>query len=401
MIQLAISGACGKMGQTLAELAKEQADAFSVVAGVDPRCEEGAAFPAPVVAAPQALPQGIEVLVDFSLPVALPTLLAYAEEQGVALVLAATGYSKQDVERIGQASARIPIFRSANMSYGINVLSELCQRAAGALGSAFDVEIREKHHRRKADAPSGTAYLLADALREAYPEEREIVLDRHARHTARSVNEIGIVAVRGGTVTGEHEVGFYGDDETLLLIHSAQNRAIYARGALRAAKFIAVQKPGLYGMHDLLLAQSLVQQMQVERAIAMVSLSHVQAAPQALANVFGAVRTINIDMISQTAAKDGQVDVSFSLPDAHVENALSALEGLGEVQVMQGLIKLSIEGVGMAHAPGVASQVFDALAGIGVVAHLITTSETKISVLVMHDEEQRALKALREAFQTA
>jgi 4-hydroxy-tetrahydrodipicolinate reductase len=395
MIRLLISGALGKMGQALAELA-DGAEGIQVVGGVDPRTG-AAGFPC-FASLEQADIQA-DVCVDFSHPAALPALLGNAVGRRLPLVLATTGYSAEDCRLIADAATRIPIFQSANMSYGVNVLRELAQATATALGDAFDVEIVERHHNRKIDAPSGTALMLAEAVRAAFPTAKELVFDRHAARRARAPREIGVVAVRGGTVPGTHEVGFYGEDEVILLQHIAQSRRLFAAGALRAARYIAGKAPGLYNMQQLLLEQSLVTHLSVTRDVSILSILGVDASPATVAALFAAIRDINIDMISQTAPQDGRVDVAFSLPQDALPQAMAALSGAGwTLRHRPHAVKLTVEGRGMAHTGGVASRVFDSLAAIEVEAHLITTSETKISLCIDTAQEQRAVAAIREAF---
>ena len=231
------------MGRQVAALA-EEADA-RVVAGVD--VLENRNGPFPVYASVEDVREQADVLVDFSRPDALPALLRFATARKLPVLLAATGYQQAHLEMIREAACVIPVFRSANLSMGVYVLRALSRQAARLLPD-FDIEIVEKHHNQKVDAPSGTALLLYDAVKS---EDTLPVYGRGGRDCKRRPQEIGLHAVRGGTVAGEHEVGFYGPGETLLLTHSAQDRSIFARGALRAASFIAVQEPGEYDMQDL------------------------------------------------------------------------------------------------------------------------------------------------------
>lgn len=397
MIRILISGALGKMGQTLAELAAADGG-LEVVGGVDPRAgAQPASFPC--FASFDAVTAEADVCVDFSHPGALPALLSYGTRRKLPLVLATTGYSAEDRRQIADASTSIPIFQSANMSYGVSVLCELATNAASALGETFDVEILERHHNRKIDAPSGTALMLADAVRAAYTAPKELVFDRHAVRQARAPHEIGVVALRGGTVPGSHEIGFYGDDEIILLQHVALSRRLFATGALRAARYIAGKAPGLHNMQQLLLEQSLVTHLSVTRDVAILTIHGVEATPMAVAGLFAAIRDINIDMISQSAPRDGRANVTFSLPQAALPQAMAALAALSlSARHRSHVVKLTVEGPGMAHASGVASKVFDCLAAIEVGAHLITTSETKISLCIDTAQEPQAVSAIREAF---
>ena len=168
-------------------------------------------------------------------------------------MLATTGYSEEQLEQVRQAAQSIPIFRSANMSLGINVLIDLVRRAAALLGEDFDIEIEERHHRRKLDAPSGTALMLAEAAAGALPYEPSLVYDRHSVRKPRDRREIGMSSLRGGTIVGDHTVVFAGRDEVIELTHRAASREVFAAGAVKAAKFLAgVDAPGLYDMSHLI-----------------------------------------------------------------------------------------------------------------------------------------------------
>lgn len=400
MIRLLISGALGKMGHDVADMVASQTD-IQVAGGVDPRAGAPDAPPAafPCFAQWDAVTVPADVCVDFSYTGALPGLLDYATQRRLPLVLATTGYTAEDRRIISEAATKIPIFQSANMSYGVNVLRELAQAAAVALGESFDVEILERHHNRKIDAPSGTALMLAEALRESYASPKELVFNRHAMRQARMPREIGVVALRGGTVPGEHEIGFYGEDEVLTLTHAAQSRRLFATGALRAARYIVDKAPGMYNMQQLLLEQSLVTHISITREVAILSIHGVQATPQATARLFEVIRGINIDMISQTAPQDDCVDVTFSLPESALPQAMAALSAISHpTRHCSHVVKLTVEGSGMAHASGVASRVFDCLAAIDARVHLVTTSETKISLCVDVADEQRAVTAIRQEF---
>jgi len=226
----------------------------------DPQVEVAAGFDVmgttdrdfPVFSSPAQFQGKADVVIDFSSPAALDGLLAFAKSTGTPLVLATTGYSPEQVAQIGAAALEVPIFRSANMSLGINVLLELVKKAAAVLGGSYDIEIVERHHSRKVDAPSGTALMIADAAASACGHETEYVFERHSVRHPRDKKEIGISAVRGGTIVGEHEIIFAGHDEVMEIKHTALSREIFAQGAVEAAKFMAaVQAPGLYDMSQL------------------------------------------------------------------------------------------------------------------------------------------------------
>lgn len=246
-MKILISGALGHMGRAVA--AQASADGIEIVAGVD-ALQGDCSFPCHTSFDALHDCSGA-VIVDFSRPEALTSLLAYAVKNHLPVVLATTGYTPEQEQEVDQAARQIPVFRSANMSVGVALLRHLCQEAAKVLGETFDVEIVEAHHNRKVDAPSGTALLLFDAIKSAYDEPRYAQLGRGGRNCKRQHNEIGIHALRGGTVTGEHEVCFFGPAERIRLSHSAEDRSVFASGALKAAAYLQGKAPGRYTMEDL------------------------------------------------------------------------------------------------------------------------------------------------------
>ncbi len=246
MLKIIISGCNGRMGRVVAALCEEDAE-ITVVAGIDILAAGEREFP--VFSTPRACNIPADVVVDFSSSAALIPLLQYCMEKKLPVVLATTGYSPEQIAKIKAAAQVIPVFRSANMSLGINILLELVRKAAAVLGEAYDVEIVERHHNKKVDAPSGTALMIADAVASALPFESKYVFERQSVRRMRDQHEIGISAVRGGTIVGDHEVIFAGRDEVIEIRHHAMSREIFASGAVRAARFLAaVSTPGLYDM---------------------------------------------------------------------------------------------------------------------------------------------------------
>jgi len=238
------------MGKVVAELCQND-PAVEVVAGFDVLGQTGDDFP--VFTNPAQCDVEADVVIDFSNPAALESLLAFGLRTNTPLVLATTGYTTQQLEQIKEASASLPVFRSANMSLGINVLLDLVKKAASILGDSCDIEIVERHHNKKLDAPSGTALMIADAAASAVDHETEYVYDRQSVRKQREKKEIGISAVRGGTIVGDHTIIFAGRDEVIEISHHAASRDIFANGAVQAAKFLAgVSSPGLYDMSNLI-----------------------------------------------------------------------------------------------------------------------------------------------------
>ena len=243
--KIIISGCNGRMGRVVESICNSDPE-ITVVAGFDVT-QESRAFP--VYVSPANFTGEADCVIDFSTPAALDGLLNFCTERKIPLVLATTGFSPQQLNQINEASKSVAIFRSANMSLGINVLLELVKKAAAVLGDSYDIEIVEKHHNKKVDAPSGTALMIADAAASALNFDPEYVYERHSVREARDKKEIGISAVRGGTIVGVHEIMFAGRDEIIEIKHTAMSREIFANGAVKAAKYLSEGRaPGMYDM---------------------------------------------------------------------------------------------------------------------------------------------------------
>jgi 4-hydroxy-tetrahydrodipicolinate reductase len=240
MLKLILVGCNGYMGRVVTDIIAGD-PSVSIIAGVDIDTKKQNIYP--VYTSPGNIIEKADVLLDFSNPSALTGLLK---------LLCTTGYSTEQIPEIEKASGQIPVFRSGNMSLGINLLADLIKRASSVLGEDYDIEIVERHHRRKVDAPSGTAILLADAAAEAMPGNPEYIYERESKRKPRSQNEIGISAVRGGTIVGVHDVIFAGEDEVIELRHTASSRNLFASGAIKAAKYMQSKQPGMYTMTDVL-----------------------------------------------------------------------------------------------------------------------------------------------------
>lgn len=252
MTKILLSGCGGKMGRVIASCVADREDC-EIVAGIDPAGMEDAAFP--VFGTAAQFDGQADVIIDFSHPSALEGILSYAVSHHTPAVIATTGLNEQQIAAIHEAAHATPIFFSANMSIGVSLLTELAQKAARVLGGSFDIEIIEKHHNQKIDAPSGTALMLADAISGELRPKPHYEFDRHSKRAKRDKNEIGIHAVRGGTIVGEHEVLFAGRDELVSISHSARSKEIFAVGAVNAAVFLCGRPAGLYAMRDLVNAK--------------------------------------------------------------------------------------------------------------------------------------------------
>lgn len=234
------------MGANVLSLAQSDGG-FNVVCGVDPHSPEGVSVP--VYPDFDGVMQKVDVIVDFSSPAALHGELDWAVKKGVPVVLASTGYTDGDLKYIDECASKVAVFRTGNFSLGINLLQQLVKRCAEVLGEQFDVEIIEKHHSQKVDAPSGTALMLADSVNGVFDNRKPAIYGRQGI-VGKRANEIGIHAVRGGTIVGEHEVIFAGEDEIITVSHSARSKRVFAAGALKAAKWIVGKPAGKYDMND-------------------------------------------------------------------------------------------------------------------------------------------------------
>lgn len=250
MVKVIMHGCNGKMGKIISELIEKDSE-IEIVAGIDPF--NGGNNSYPVYPTIDECNIEADVVIDFTIAKAVDNLLLYCENKKLPLVLCTTGLSDEQLNMANEVSKKIPLLRSANMSLGINTLFKLLKEAAAVFSPAgFDIEIVEKHHNLKVDAPSGTALALADSVKEALDDDYYYVFDRSTERKMRDKKEIGISAVRGGTIVGEHEVIFAGIDEVIEFKHTAYSKSVFAKGAIEAAKFLAGKEPGFYNMQDVI-----------------------------------------------------------------------------------------------------------------------------------------------------
>ncbi len=247
-MKVLINGCNGKMGQEVAKEVKMAQD-MDVVCGVD-RIDTGDnAFPVfTKIADIDILP---DVIIDFSVPKATFEILEFAKQQHIPIVIATTGFSEKEMKKIEHDAEKLPIFKSANMSYEINLMAKIVSDLALKLENS-DIEIVETHHNRKIDSPSGTALILADSINDALQQEMTYEYNRHAKREKRTKKEIGIHSIRGGTEVGKHSVIFFGDHESFEITHHCTSRSVFARGAIKAAEFVLHKENGLYKMNDML-----------------------------------------------------------------------------------------------------------------------------------------------------
>lgn len=250
MVRLIMHGCNGKMGQVITKIVKEDKNA-EIVAGID--AYTGIPNEYPVFESIEKCDVEADAVIDFSNAAATDSLLDYCVERQVPVVLCTTGLSEEQLEKVKETGKKVAVLKSANMSLGVNMLLKLLQDAAKVLAPAgFDIEIVEKHHNQKVDAPSGTALAMADSINEAMDNEYTYNYDRSQVRQKRDKKEIGIAAVRGGTIVGEHEVIFAGTDEIVEIKHTAYSKAIFAKGAIQAARFLAGKPAGYYQMSDVI-----------------------------------------------------------------------------------------------------------------------------------------------------
>lgn len=250
MTRIILHGCNGAMGQVIEKLARED-DEVLIAAGLD--IEDKGLFTFPVLTDPEQCAEEADCVIDFSTAKAVDGLLDWCAKRKLPVVLCTTGLSEEQLQHMRRAAEETAVLRSANMSLGVNLLLKLVKDAAKVLSpNGFDIEIMEKHHRRKIDAPSGTALALADSVNEALSGEFHYRLDRSGVREKRDPKEIGIQAVRGGTIVGEHDVIFAGEDEVITLNHTAYSRAIFGKGAIAAAKYLSGKGPGMYSMEDVI-----------------------------------------------------------------------------------------------------------------------------------------------------
>ena len=247
MVKIILSGCSGKMGHVITKCV-ENKENCEIVAGVDiHKCDA----PYPIFASFSEIDVDADVIIDFSHPSVLASLLEYCKKNKMPAVIATTGLSDEQKKEIEDTSKEVPMFFSANMSIGVNLISELAAKAARVLEGSFDIEIVEAHHNQKIDAPSGTALMLADSISDALTNKPTYEFDRHSKRAKRDPNEIGIHSIRGGTIVGEHEVIFAGLDEIITISHSARSKDLVAVGAVNAAAFLKGKPAGMYSMKQL------------------------------------------------------------------------------------------------------------------------------------------------------
>lgn len=248
MTDIILCGANGKMGKVIRDIVAKRDDC-RIAAGIDLNTESDSF---PIYSSFDEIKEDADVIIDFSNPALLNDLLDFAVKKSMPVVIATTGYDESQKKQIEEASRKTSVFFTYNMSLGINLLANLAKKAVQVLGDGFDIEIIEKHHNQKIDAPSGTALMLADAICEELNKPMKYEYDRHSKREKRTKNEIGMHAIRGGTIVGEHEIMFAGRDEIITLSHSARSKEVFAVGAVNAALFLKDKPAGMYSMKEMI-----------------------------------------------------------------------------------------------------------------------------------------------------
>jgi len=402
MIKAILNGCNGRMGQVLTSLIENLPD-MEVAAGID------------IVQGINVYPQfssidkcdiPADVIIDFSTPKVLHEVVEMAVRRKSPIVIATTGLSEQNLELLKNASSEIPIFRSANMSLGINLVQQLLQSATKVLGDRYDIEIVEKHHKLKKDAPSGTALLLAESINAVRTQKLRYEFGRSGADSLRKTDELGIHSLRGGTIVGEHEVSFNGQDEVISISHQAFSRQVFATGALAAARYIIHQKPGFYTMQDMINESSAVTTLYTYPHESLVSLENIPRDMQLISELYGSLANndIFIDMISHTGSVNGHQSLSFSIEGKDHSKTEAILFEFSKIHagikyaLAKNMTKVTVEGPGMEFQSGVAYRVFSSMAKVGISILAVTTSESKISYIISEDEVSKAVSIIKTEF---
>ncbi len=404
MTRIIINGCFGRMGKVLTAALNEQDD-MVLSAGIDLSIPTGHSD-FPVFTSLESCTVEADVIIDFSNPNSMSDLLKVAASRKIAVVIATTGLVQKHHDLIKKYSQDIPVFHSANMSLGINLVKDLIKKAALILGNSYDIEIVEMHHRMKKDSPSGTALLLYNALNEVIEPKMKSVCGRESDNQLRTSEEIGIHAIRGGTVIGEHDVIFAGPDELVKLSHRAFSRQIFAMGALKAARYIAGKNPAVYTMDKMISESNIVTDLYTVDNEVLITIANIPAKMSVVTGLLGVIsqEEVNIDMISQTNQAGGLITVSFSLFRSDLLKTEKVIKDLikqyPEVYYIcdTEVTKITVEGPGMEQQSGVAYKVFSSLEKENIQVKAVTTSETKISSVIDIMDKEKAVTVLKGIF---
>ena len=392
MIKVMICGINGKMGQITAASVKK-ADGMELVCGID-IMPDAAKNDVPVFDDINKCNVDADVIIDFSRPAALEGNLKYASEHNSAVIIATTGYSPEQKAAIKEASVKIPIFFSANMSLGVNMQFELVRQISDFYGEAADIEIIERHHNLKVDSPSGTALALADIINDSHYGHLNYKYGRNPSDGRRDKSELGIHSIRGGTFVGEHDVMFITDSEVLTVTHTAQTKQVFADGAIRAIYFITDRKNGLYSMKDIVYQTRTVTSIKCTDDVSLIT-ANGEANAGFAGKILGVIADAGIVVDVIIMGSNGSL--SFSIPGKDAEKAADLLNG-EDIKILNGLSKISVSGLGMELMHGVAVKLFATIGKSGAEIHAVTTSETEMEFLVSTEYAEAAVHAVEKEY---
>ncbi len=393
MLKIVVNGINGKIGQMIVNCLAKSED-MVIVAGVD-KMPDAIKNPFPVYDAMHKVVESVDVVIDFSRPDALHEVLEFAQSKNVGAVLCTTGYTANDKMMIVKYSGHIPVFYSANMSLGVNLQMELAKKAAEFFGDAFDVEIVEKHHNQKVDAPSGTALAIAEYMNTAYTPAKEFVYGRTPGSGKREPNEMGIHALRGGTVVGEHEVFFFGEDEVIEITHKALSRRVFVEGALRAAQFLQEMNPGLYSMFDIISQAQHTTHISTTEECARVQLQGSSETIQTIMQTF-AKSDVHVDMVC--FCSDGGYNFLVESKDLAAAKGILKQCGALSVNIMEGLSSVCAEGADIQSQPGRIADLFASFMQQSIPIVLSQTTPTTVSLCVQQEHVPKSIRILTNSF---
>lgn len=396
-MRVIINGIGGKVGRILYNTLSTLKDAVAVC-GVD-KFADSNEYSVPIYESFDKCKEQADVIIDFSRPEAIHSILKYALANKINVVLATTGYSSEEQAVIDEASKEIAIFQTSNMSLGVNLLSDISKQAARFLGDSFDIEIIEQHHNMKVDSPSGTALSIADEISKVFDNEKEYIYGRHSKNDKRETKHIGIHALRGGTIVGKHDVMFIGTDEVVTLSHEAQSRKVFAMGSIRAARYLSDKENGKYSMDNIIGKDYAVTTVSTTADTTLINILSITSEQFSKLLKMLSNRSINLDMISRIRNDKGSNSVSFTLPNSLNEIAYDIINDMEiEYKSRENVSKLLVAGAGMAHQSGVAEEVFSLLNEIGAEVYAVTTSETEISCCIDSDNRATCERLLRNYY---
>lgn len=396
MKKVLIYGIGGKIGHTLVREINKF-DALQLAGGVDKFAYNDNNLNVPVFKSLKDCTVKADIIIDFSRPDALDDILTYALANKTTIILATTGYTDAQRAQICDASKHIPVFTSANMSIGVNLLIDLSKKAAQFFGNSFDIEIIEQHHKMKVDAPSGTALTLADSIKSVLKDSVDYQFGRQPTTGKRTDHEIGIHSIRGGNIVGKHDVMFIGNDETVTLSHEAQSRDVFALGALRVATFMADKPVGLYSMNDIIGQDFSVTAVSSVKGVTLFNIPDVTLNSIIMLLAELSKSEINLDMISETP-NGKNFNLSFTVFNADENKVSDIIKSHNLAHSSQHADIVRIIGAGMEHKSGVAGDVVKLLTDKHINIFAITTSETQITCCINEASSEKAISYIKEFY---